>query len=460
VPPNLHELLDTAFPVALRHIAYRVRDAAQALGLRAALVGGVPRDLLRIDLGQLQRDMFATCVRDFDIVVEGPGDTRGGPAVRLAYELARRLPGKLTINEAFHTATLETFDPVRIDLASARTETYPAPGSLPVVDVSQISIEDDLVRRDFSVNALAIEAGESFGQLIDTVGGAGDLRAKEIRVLHSVSFHDDPTRLLRALRYSMRLGYDLEPATRMLYQAAVDDGVLDYLTPERVRYELECIAREDHWQQLWAVMDVSGLTRSLSPALHGVSAYWELEDATGLDIALRNQATLLAAEDVPPWLARTAWVLSSVPPAHLFLAGQRIGLGKRDLLAVRTALEVLHRSVRQLSQGPRPSQVVQELEHYPRRGVVLALFIFQPRTEEGIAARKQLRVYIEEYSTTKGWLSGHDLLALGLPPGRALGRVQQQLRYLRLDGVITNEQAEREAALGLIQQHAGPGEEE
>jgi tRNA nucleotidyltransferase (CCA-adding enzyme) len=456
---ELPEVLDAALPVALRHITYRIRDAAQALDLRAALVGGIPRELARIKLGQLPREQFASTVRDFDVVVEGPVDSRGGPGVRLAYELTRRLPGKLVINEAFHTATLETADPARIDLTSARTEAYPLPGGLPVVDISLVNIETDLSRRDFAVNALAIDLTAS-GRLIDTTGGVGDLREKSIRVLHSASFQNDPTRLLRALRYSMRLGYDLEPATRVLFQSAIDDGVLDVLSPERVRNELECIAGEEHWQQLWAVMDITGITRSLHPALHGISALWELEDGTGLDISIRNQSGLLTAEDLAPWLVRTAWVLHSVPASALFSVGQRIGLHKHDLLACRSALEILHTSVPQLSLAVSPSQVVQELEHYPRRGIALALFIFQPRTESGVAARKHLKAYLEDFSFRQSFLSGHELLALGLQPGKTLGRIQTQLRYLRLDGVIKDEQAERELAKQLIAAASQPGEEE
>ncbi len=459
VAGHLLDLLEAALPVSLRHLSYRIRDAAQALDLRVALVGGVPRDLMRIELGQFSRDQFADSVRDFDIIVEGPADSRGGPGIRLAYELVRRLPGKLVINDAFHTATLETADPVRIDIASARTESYPIPGHLPVVDTTLVSLESDLSRRDFSVNALAIDLTNN-AQLIDTTGGTGDLRDKVIRVLHGNSFHDDPTRLMRALRYSMRLGYDLEPTTRVLYQTAVDDGVLDHLTPERVRYELECITGEEHWQQLWAVMDLTGLTRALSPALHGISALWELEDGPGLDISLRNQPDLLAAEDLAPWFVRTAWVLQSVPPAYLFNAGQRIGLHKRDLLACRTAVEVLRSSAANLSLAASPSQVLQELDHYARRGIALALFIFQPRTEAGVIARKQLKAYLEDYSRCHGCLTGHDLIELGLPPGAAIGRIQAKLRYLRADGVITTEQAERDMAQQLVAELSQFDEEE
>jgi len=204
-----------------------------------------------------------TQARDFDVVVAGRGDPRlGGAAIPFAYELARRLPGKLTINAAFHTATLVTDDPVRIDLTTARTETYPRPGQLPEVDVSGVDIATDLLRRDFAANAIALDIADDYGQLIDPAGGLGDIAARQIRVLHGASFSDDPTRLLRAVRYSVRLGYDLEPVTRAQFSQAVDDGVLDHVSPERIRNELEWIGGEERWAQMWAVLDIAGVLGS------------------------------------------------------------------------------------------------------------------------------------------------------------------------------------------------------
>ncbi len=428
-PHYLGELLETALPVALRHVPFRIRDVARDTDLRVALTGGVPRDLLRLSLHQTYRDQFIASVRDFDIAVEGDG-------VRFAYELARRLPGALTINERFRTASLSTSDPLRIDITTTRLEEYPEPGKLPVVDAFGVSLEQDLVRRDFSINAMALDLSHDFGKLIDVQGGAGDVSARLVRVLHPQSFLDDPTRLFRALRYSMRLDYDMEPATRVLYSQAVEEAVLDHLTPERVRYELECFCSEERWADLWALMDYSGLAGALSPLLAGLSAHWDLTDARALDIALGNRPELLAREQVEPWVARVAWSISGLSAERLEQVGDRVGLFPRHRRWISEARRVLQAGVMALPGEPEPSAIVRELEHFPRQAVLLAALIYQPRTTAGVAARKRLLRYLDNYSHVRCEIDVAEMLRLGLERGKRLGQIRDELRYMRLDGLL------------------------
>ena len=237
-------------PVATRHVIHRLRDVGRQTDMRTALVGGVPRELLRVQHDQLPAERLFEDVRDFDVVVEGD-------ALIYVKELHRRLPGRIVENAPFRTATLTLDDGVILDIASARTEEYEAPGALPTVSTAGTSLSQDMARRDFTVNAMALDLSDTPGELIDPTGGAGDVADKQIRVLHPRSFIDDPTRLARALRYSIRLEYDLEPATRSLYIAAVEEAVTDHLTPERIRYELECIAREERWACLLYTSDAA-----------------------------------------------------------------------------------------------------------------------------------------------------------------------------------------------------------
>lgn len=445
-PDQLAELLETALPVGLRHIPFRIRDVARELDLRVALTGGIPRDLLRLSLRQTYRDEFIASLRDFDIAVEGDG-------VRFAYELARRLPGELMVNERFHTAALHTADPARIDVASARMEEYPEPGRLPVVDVSGVSLELDMARRDFSINALALDLSHDFGRLIDVQGGAGDVEQRLVRVLHPGSFLDDPTRLFRALRYSMRLSYDIEPATRVLYSQAVDEAALDQLTPERIRYELECFCNEERWADLWALMDFSGLAAAVTPLLAGLSANWDLGDARSLDIALGNRPELLAREQVEPWIARVAWSLSALSEASLEQVGARAGLFPRHRRWISEARRVLRADLMSAADEPVPSAIVRELERFPRQSVLLAALVYQPRTQAGVAARKRLLRYLDDYAQVRCELPVAELLQLGFTPGRQLGRIRDELRYQRLDGGISSVEDE----LAFAQQAADRG---
>ena len=185
-------------------------ELAVAAGSRAYLVGGVVRDLW---LGRRCDDL--------DLVVEGD-------AAALARELASRLRGRLRLHSRFLTATVERAHAKNIDLGTARRETYPRPAALPHVEVGDL--EQDLLRRDFTINAMAVRLDpERFGELIDPAGGLADLRAARIRVLHDRSFIDDPTRGFRALRFAVRLGFHLSKRTARLLAHAVASDVFDRL---------------------------------------------------------------------------------------------------------------------------------------------------------------------------------------------------------------------------------------
>ena len=185
-------------------------------------VGGPVRDMLR-----------GSPSRDADIAVEGDPS-------RLAGRLAALLGGaRVTLHRAFGTAVVRT-DAVRIDVAATRTERYPRPAALPIV--APAGIDADLGRRDFTVNALAAAlTGPRFGEVLDPFGGRADLDARLIRVLHPASFRDDPTRLVRAVRYAARLGFSIDPATERLAREAIAAGLVDELSGARVRAELSAL---------------------------------------------------------------------------------------------------------------------------------------------------------------------------------------------------------------------------
>jgi len=439
---NLATLLEGALPVALRHIPQRIHNVAEELDLRVALVGGLPRDLLRIGFKQLERDAFAAEVRDFDITVQGDG-------IRFAYELARRLPGKLVVNEAFLTANLTTSDPVSIDIASARREIYPTPGLLPEVDVEGVALEEDLQRRDFTLGAIAIEMGEHYGALLDVTGGSGDIRSRMVRALHERSFFEDPTRLFRAMRYCMRLNYEFEPTTQAQMLQAIHEGNVDCLSPERVRYELECIGREDCWSEVWQMLDFTGLTGILQPALEGLNRGWLTSDARALDIALRHREELLEENQLPAWLIRTAWALGGVQSEELEAVCQRIGLFPRYTVWIRRSRYLLRECAEAPVASMPPSMLCSILEKHPRQAVVIAAFILQPRSNEEVEIRKALLRYLEEYSQVRSELSAEELMKMGLTPGPAFGQMRTRLRYMRVDGII-NSKAEEAA---VVQTH-------
>ncbi len=218
---NLASKIEKHLPAKLIDFMGAAGKTAASRGQNIYLVGGVVRDLL---LGKPNLDL--------DLVVEGD-------AIELAKQLAETMQAKITTYPRFNTAKLK-WGKWSVDLTTARSETYTKPGALPTVKPS--SIEHDLSRRDFTINAMAVHLSPSrYGELIDTHGSRNDLEYKLVRILHEKSFIDDATRIWRGLRYEQRLDFQLEKATLKLLKR--DIPMLDTISGDRIRYELECILK-------------------------------------------------------------------------------------------------------------------------------------------------------------------------------------------------------------------------
>ena len=223
---NLADLLKKSLDSSLLDLIHRVADESSAFGFPIYLVGGSVRDL-----------MLARPIVDLDLTLEGD-------AIKLGRKLVKKYGGDLTIHEKFFTATWtpQSSNSPILDLISARRETYSHPGALPTVTKS--TLDDDLRRRDFTINAMAIRVdGDYFGELYDPLHGQNDIEKKSIRVLHPKSFVDDPTRIFRAVRYAERYGFTVEPETLKLVN---DESrkVLSDLSGERLRHEFDLIFDE------------------------------------------------------------------------------------------------------------------------------------------------------------------------------------------------------------------------
>ncbi|RMD59926.1 MAG: CBS domain-containing protein, partial [Nitrospirae bacterium] len=244
---NLSPAMEEKFPPEILSILKLAGEVAEKLGFSAYLVGGSVRDLLR---GEVNLDI--------DIVIEGDG-------IVFARELAKELNAKLRCHERFKTATLIT-DEFKIDIATARTEYYKFPGALPEVEMS--SIKKDLYRRDFTINTLAISLNpETYGQLIDFFGGRTDIKEKIIRVLHSMSFIDDPTRALRAVRFAERFRYKISKQTLHLIRIAVEMAVFDKVRDRRLYDELCYIFRDTEPARSMVKLQELGILKAIHPSL-------------------------------------------------------------------------------------------------------------------------------------------------------------------------------------------------
>ena len=226
-PLSLKPLIKRQLSPAVVDFLSETGLAADRMKMQVFAVGGFVRDLL---LGGRPE-------QDFDLVVHGDG-----PA--FARRLARRLGGSLSVYRAFGTATIEGASIGRVDVATARREHYAEPGALPTV-TTRASVADDLRRRDFTINAMAVSLSpRTFGDLLDPAGGWWDLRHRTVRALHPLSFVEDPTRIFRAVRYAVRLGFSLDRDTKRLLTTAAGMGEYPALSGQRLLAEIDLIAAE------------------------------------------------------------------------------------------------------------------------------------------------------------------------------------------------------------------------
>jgi tRNA nucleotidyltransferase (CCA-adding enzyme) len=372
--------------------AARLRDLLP----HAWIVGGAVRDLL---LGGAPEDL--------DVVVEGD-------AVAAAQELAAALGGTLTVHDRFGTATVEAGGHV-YDLATARAETYALPGALP--DVRPGTLEQDLLRRDFTVNAIAMGLD---GREAAAPGAFEDLDARVLRVLHERSFLDDPTRLLRLVRYATRLGFAVEPETAALAAAAVAGGALATVTPSRVGSELRLLLRE----------------ASALDALAWV-ARWPLLVGMALDRGLAERALALLPGSGRGDLLLLGCACRSVDVATLAAWLDALGFVSREREIVVACAQADGIAGR-LTEASRPSEIAAAVRGLPVETVALA---------GALGPEEAARAWIEELRHVRLEIDGTDLIAAGIPQGESLGRGLGAALRARLDGEATDRDAQLAVAL-------------
>ncbi len=379
----------------------RLGDAAANEGVELWLVGGPVRDAL---LGRP--------VLDLDLTSEAP-------AAELGPRLAERVGGTCGARSAFGTVKLRLGGRT-LDLATARAEVYPYPASLPVI-VAQANMTDDLARRDFGINAMAASLDpRRFGELLDTQGGVADLEDGVVHVLHRASFRDDPTRLFRAARYVSRLGFRMDGATRRQFRSNL--RYVDAVSAARVRREIERLLAEQDAAR--AVLMATRL--GVLPAVETGLAAPEVRAALKRAAARGLRGLLLLGALTYP-----------LPAERVDSFRERIGAGKRQAQVMRAVVR-LRASEQRLSEAQRPSRVSRVVGVAPREAVEAA-----SAAAASAAARRNLARYLDA-SRRRSPLDGHDLLALGVPPGPAVGAMLTTLRNAVLDGVVRGRtQAER-----------------
>lgn len=387
-------------------------EIARGTGQSLYLVGGVVRDLL------LERQNY-----DLDLVLEGD-------AIGLARRLAAAGYGKVTAHHRFGTARL-SWAGWNVDLAMARRETYDSPGALPSVEPG--TIRDDLFRRDFTVNAMAVELDTGrYGRLLDPYGGESDLREKSIRVLHEKSFVDDATRIWRALRYEQRLGFRLEPAT--LGWLKRDLPYLSTVSGDRIRNELELALQEDKPEKCLRRAGELGVLSRLQPSLS--SGDWLAE------VFARARQYAGSGTDLP-WL----YLSLLVYPLDRQEVGYLIAYLRPRKWTARALRDTIDLKSR-LDRLEEPDIPGSRIYSILRKFSADAITANQLAVGSALVSRR-LELYLGNLRSVKPALGGDDLKKMGIASGPAIKEILSRLLEARLDGKVTTRRQEEEMVRNL-----------
>ena len=409
---NLAGSIQERLPEELAALLRSASEIATERGQGIFLVGGIVRDLI---LGRPNLDI--------DLVVEGD-------AIAVARELAEIKPGKLTVHPRFKTAKIR-WGNLSLDFASARSETYAVPGALPTVTMS--TIEDDLRRRDFTINAMAVCLDSSrFGELLDVYGGRDDLEKRLIRVLHDQSFTDDATRIWRALRYEQRLDFNLEEDTLALLKR--DIARLDTISGDRVRYELECVFHEDYPERVLSRAEELGVLAKLHPALRSDAwlsqKFMELRKMPGK-----------ASPSFTLYLALFAYRLE-VPEREALIRCLRLTKPVSKLLR---EIDTIKPKLKKLSYPElKPSYIYRQLHGHSLPVIITAMLA----TSSPLVCQ-HIRIYYDKLRYVKSFLDGDYIVSKGVLPGPRVKEILTQLLEAKLDGKATTREGEK-MLLGVL----------
>ena len=399
------------------------------------VVGGFVRDLL-----------LKTPNHDIDLVVEGDG-------IGFARAFAGVLGGRVRVHKKFLTSVVifpgAGGKEERVDVATARLEYYESPAALPTVEHS--SIKMDLYRRDFTINALAIRLDcEPMGEIVDFFGGQKDIRDRVIRVLHTLSFVEDPTRCLRAVRFEQRYHFRIGPATEKLIKNDVSLKLLDKLSPSRLFNEFEHICAEETAILCIRRLHELGILQAIHPQLSINPDRKEMLIRTAKVMAWYR--LLYIDEEMRPWLVYFLVLCSSLTYAVTLEVFRRLGIPpalKNEVLGCREKARSLRSSLKRLTATPgfRVSALCAML-----RPLHVEFVLYLMADMEVPETRRALSRYITVWRTEKPGVDGSDLKKLGLAPGPAYGVILQRLLEAKLDGTAASPEEQLSLARELTGQ--------
>ncbi|MBM3246699.1 MAG: CCA tRNA nucleotidyltransferase [Candidatus Omnitrophica bacterium] len=387
-------------------------EIASVNNMRAYLVGGFARDLI---LGVKNLDL--------DIVVEGDG-------IKFAEDFARATKAALTRHKRFGTATARLAHNLKIDIATARQETYPFPASLP--QVRRGTLRDDLARRDFTINAMAISiGGRDFGRLIDFFSGKKDLADKKIRVLHELSFIDDPTRILRAVRFEKRYNFRIEPQTLLFLKGAVRLKMLEKVQPQRLRDEIILILKEGRpLKELRRIRELAGYG-FISPRLAVSKSTDQLLTSIGNCIGWFEGA-YPRRRQLDSWLIYFMGLLDSLSLSDTRAVCRKFVFSRGEEKRLLSSKGLERKFAASLGKAKvKPSVIFNLLEPLSYETIILFKAKYKNRH-----IQKYIEDFFDIYNGMRIEIRGDDLHKLGVMPGPRYKKIFTGVLQAKLDGLV------------------------
>jgi tRNA nucleotidyltransferase (CCA-adding enzyme) len=405
-------------PKELCDLIYYAGDIASRKNMPVYLVGGFVRDLI---LGFKNLDV--------DIVVEGDG-------ISFAEDFSGRLKARLIRHRRFGTATVIVKPQLKIDISTARKEFYPEPAHLPVVSAG--TLRDDLFRRDFTINAMAIGIGTgNFGRLIDLFGGKDDLRNKKVRILHDLSFIDDPTRILRAVRFEQRYGFNIEAGTLKDLKEAVKLKLLQKVEAQRIRDDLVLMLKEKNpLKEIRRMEELAGFS-FISPQLSGAKKSYALLSSVRKEIEWFSKMHA-QRRSLDAWLIYFMGLTEPLDIKELARLSRKFAFRRGEEKRMLAYKGFNHKSVLLLSRTDiRPSEVFALFEPLSYEVILLLKAKYK-----NPYFQRHIRNFFKVYNGTRIHICGHDLHNLGIAPGPGYQKVFTKVLNAKLDGLVKTKKEE------------------
>ena len=381
--------IEKIVPIDLLNLLKVIEKVSRERKERVFLVGGIVRDLI---LGINNKDI--------DIVVEGNGIEF---AMKLKEELGAK---KIKVHEKFRTAVVIVDEKLKLDIASSRLEYYEYPTSLPIVEYG--NIRDDMYRRDFSINAMALEIDSyNFGKLIDFYSGYEDLKNKKIRVLHNLSFVEDPTRIIRAFRFAARYEFQLEKDTETFLRNAIAEGFLSKISWPRVKQELQILFSDKNIEKGMEYLDKYNVFKEIHPNIvYNLKMRGNIEKIHSLE-------KLIEDNEVERWLMVFFIILEDLNKKELDFVFKKFNFSSKFILKYDYGIIRRKNILMELEKANKNSEIYKVLEKISTEIIVLIYIQCENKN-----IKVKIKKYLYELSEIKPIIKGVDLLNLGYKPGK------------------------------------------